>query len=116
MANKGFFHLFFSALTVALLSFFILYFFAPSISTKFLGVSFDTRKGSANALMMTSVENAVGDAVEHMKNSPEFTKESLDKLQDLLNSAEVQAKLKAAAKKGEDVLKDAVKTVTDKVK
>lgn len=116
MANKGFFHLFFSALTVALLSFFILYFFAPSISTKFLGVSFDTRKGSANALMMTSVENAVGDAVEHMKNSPEFTKESLDKLQDLLNSAEEHAKLMAAAKKGEDFLKAAVKTVMDKVK
>ncbi len=112
MAKKGFLHLFFSALLVALISFFLLYFFAPSMSTRFLGVSFATRKGSDNAMVIGAVENAV----EHVKNSPEFTKESLDKLQDLLRSAEVQAKLKAAAKQGEAVLKDAVQTVTDKVK
>lgn len=112
MASKGPFHLFFSALSVALLSFFLLYFFAPNMSTRFLGVSFATRKGSANALVITAVE----DAVDHVKNSPEFTRESLAKLQELLKSAEVQARLKAAAKQGEDVLKDAVKTVTDKVK
>ena len=112
MAKKGFIHLFLSAFSAALLSFFLLYFFAPSMSTQFLGVSFATRKGSSNALMMTAVE----DAVEHVKNSPEFTKESLDKLQELLKSADVQAKLKAAAKQGEGMLKDAVQAVTDKVK
>ncbi|NBK23705.1 MAG: hypothetical protein EOM68_16950 [Spirochaetia bacterium] len=112
MAKKGFFHVFFSALLAALLSFFLLYFFAPSISTSFLGVSFATRKGTDNAMVITAVE----DAVDHVKNSPEFTKESLDKLQELLRSADVQAKLKAAAKQGEDMLKDAVQTVTDKVK
>ncbi|MBI9094557.1 MAG: hypothetical protein JEY71_06725 [Sphaerochaeta sp.] len=112
MANKGSFHLFLSALLVALLSFFLLYFFAPSMSTRFLGVSFATRKGSSNAMVITAVE----DAVDDVKNSPEFTKESLDKLQDLLRSADVQAKLKAAAKQGEDILKDAVQTVTDMVK
>ena len=112
MAKKGPLHLFFSALSAALLSFFLLYFFAPSISTQFLGVSFSTRKGTDNALVITAVENAV----EHVKNSPEFTKESLEKLQELLRSAEVQAKLKAAAKQGEGMLKDAVQAVTDKVK
>ncbi len=112
MAKKGFFHLFLSALLVALFSFFLLYFFAPSMSTRFLGVSFATRKGTDNALVITAVE----DAVENVKNSPEFTKESLAKLQELLRSAEVQAKLKAAAKQGEGMLKDALQTVTDKVK
>ena len=111
MAKKGFLHLFLSALSAALLSFFLLYFFAPSMSTSFLGVSFATRKGSDNAMVITAVE----DAVENVKNSPEFTKESLDKLQALLMDADVQAKLKAAAKQGEAILKDAVKTVTDKV-
>ena len=112
MAKKGPLHLFFSALIVALLSFFLLYFFAPSMSTQFLGVSFATRKGTDNALVITAVE----DAVDTVKNSPEFTKESLAKLEELLRSAEVQAKLKAAAKQGEDMLKDAVQAVTDKVK
>lgn len=112
MANKGFIHLFLSALIAALISFFLLYFFAPSMSTRFLGVSFATREGSDNALVITAVETAI----DQVKNSPEFTQESLDKLQDLLQSAEVQAKLKAAAKQGEDILKDAVQSVTDKVK
>jgi len=112
MAKKGFLHLFFSALLAALLSFFLLYFFAPNMSTSFLGVSFATRKGTDNALVITAVE----DAVANVKNSPEFTKESLDKLKALLSDADVQAKLKAAAKQGEEFLKDAVQTVTDKVK
>ncbi len=112
MAKKGFIHLFLSALIVALLSFFLLYFFSPSMSTRFLGVSFATRKGSANALVITAVE----DAVAHVKNSPEFTKESLAKLEDLLRSAEVQAKLKAAAKQGEDMLDLAIQAVTDRVR
>ena len=112
MAKKGPLHLFLSALSAALLSFFLLYFFAPSMSTQFLGVSFATRKGTDNALVITAVE----DAVDTVKNSPEFTKESLAKLEELLRSAEVQAKLKAAAKQGEDMLKDAVQAVTDKVK
>ncbi len=112
MAKKDFIHLFLSALLVALLSFFLLYFFAPSMSTRFLGVSFATREGSDNALVITAVEAAV----DHVKNSPEFTQESLDKLQDLLRSADVQAKLKAAATQGEDILKDAIQAVTDKVK
>ena len=112
MAKKGFLHLFLTALLVALLSFFLLYFFSPSMSTQFLGVSFATRKGSDNALVITAVE----DALEHVKNSPEFTKEFLAKLEELFRSAEVQAELKAAAKQGEDVLKDAVQAVKDRVK
>ena len=112
MVKKGFVHSFFSALSVAVLSFFLLYFFAPSMSTSFLGVSFATRKGSDNAMVIMAVE----DAVDHVKNSPEFTKESFDKLQELLKSADVQAKLKAAAKQGEGMLQDAVQAVTDKVK
>lgn len=112
MAKKGFFHLFFSALGAALLCFTLLYFFAPNMSMQFLGVSFATRKGSANAQMITAVETAV----EGVKNSPEFTKESLDKLQDLLRSKEMQDKLKAAAKQGEDVLKKTIDSVTDAVK
>ncbi len=111
MANKGFFHLFLSALFVALLSFFLLYFFAPSMSTQFLGVSFAARKGTDNAL----VQSAVDSAIEQVKNSPEFTKEAFEKLQDLLRSAEVQAKLKAAAKQGEGMVKDVINTVVDKV-
>jgi len=112
MAKKGFFPLFLSALVVALLAFFLLYFFAPSMSTRFLGVSFSTRKGTDNAMVITAVE----DAVDHVKNSPEFTKESLEKFQALLRDADVQAKLKAAAKQGEAILKDAIQTVTEKVK
>lgn len=112
MAKKGFLHLFFSALSAALLSFFLLYFFAPSMSTQFLGVSFATRKGSDNAMVMTAVENAV----EQVKNSPEFTQQSFEKFQELLKSAEVQAKLKAAAKQGETVVKDVIDSVKERVK
>lgn len=112
MAKKGFIHLFLSALSVALLSFFLLYFFSPSMSTQFLGVSFATRKGSDNALVQTAIDSAV----QQVKESPEFTKESFDKLQELLKSAEVQAKLKAAAKQGEGMLRDTIQSITDKVK
>ena len=35
MAKKGFFHAFLSSITVAILSFFIMYFFIPSMSMQF---------------------------------------------------------------------------------
>ena len=112
MAKKGFLRLFLSALTAALLSFFLLYFFAPSMSTQFLGVSFSTRKGSDYALVISAVDSSV----EQMKNSPEFTKESIDRFLELANSPEMKEKFKVTAKQGEDVLKDAIKTLMEKVK
>lgn len=111
MANKGIVHLFLSALSAALLSFFLLYFFSPSMSTQFLGVSFATRKGSDTALVQTAVDKAVN----QVKNSPEFTKEATEKFLALLKSAEVQDKLKDAAKQGETVVNDVIKSVVDRV-
>ena len=112
MAKKGFIHTVLFATIAALLSFFLLYFFSPSMSAQFLGVSFSTRQGSANAQVSQAVENAV----QNVTSNPEFSKESLERLQSLLQSQEVQDKLKAAAKQGEQALKDSIKTVTDAVK
>ena len=113
MANRGFTHSFLTALITALVSFFILYFFVPSVSGHFLGVSF-SEKGKQT--VSAQVDNAVQTAVDTVTSSPEFTKQSIDKLQDLLKSDEIQSKLKDAAKQGETALKDAVQTVTDSVK
>lgn len=112
MAKKGFIHLFFTALIAALLSFFLLYFFSPSMSTQFLGVSFATRKGSANALVLSAVDSTV----EHMKNSPEFTKEKIDQFVDLVNSPEMKQKAKARAKEGSDAVEEFLQTLMDRVK
>ena len=112
MAKKGFLHLFLTALLVALLSFFLLYFFSPSMSTQFLGVSFATRKGSANALVLSAVDSTV----EHMKNSPEYTKEKIDQFVDLVNSPEIKEKAKARAKEGAGALEDFLKTLMDRVR
>ncbi|MDK2860019.1 MAG: hypothetical protein PWP25_1205, partial [Sphaerochaeta sp.] len=49
MAKRGFFHSFLSAVIVAVLIFFVMYFFIPSMGMKFLGVSFALREGSLNA-------------------------------------------------------------------
>lgn len=113
MANRGFTHSLLTALITALISFFILYFFVPSLSGHFFGVSF-SEKGKQT--VSAQVDNAVQTAVETVTSSPEFTKQSIDKLQELLKSDEVQSKLKDAAKQGETALKDAVQTVTDSVK
>ncbi|MGE4584214.1 MAG: hypothetical protein AB7C91_06160 [Sphaerochaeta sp.] len=112
MAKKGFFHAFLSSITVAVLSFFIMYFFIPSMSMQFLGVSFAYRAGTVNALVL----DAVNGAVDQVRNNPEFTKESFARLQSLLSSKEVQQKLTDAAKQGEQVLQDALKQVTDMAK
>lgn len=109
MAKKGFFRSFLSALSVATLCFFIMYFFIPSMSMQFLGVSFALRKGSVNAQVM----DAVGLAVDQVKGSPEFTQESFERLQSLLSSDEVQQRLKDAAKQGQQVLESTVQQVTD---
>jgi len=108
MAKKGFFHAFLSSITVAILSFFIMYFFIPSMSMQFLGVSFALRKGSVNAQVLT--------ALESVKVNPEFTQEAFDRLQTLLSSPEVQQRLKDAAKQGQQSLEDAVKNVADMAK
>ncbi len=108
MAKKGFFHAFLSSITVAILSFFIMYFFIPSMSMQFLGVSFALRKGSVNAQVMT--------ALEAVKVNPEFSQESFNRLQSLLSSPEVQQRLKDAAKQGQQALEDAVKNVSEMAK
>lgn len=82
------------------------------MSNQFLGVSFSTRQGSTNAQVLQAVESAV----QNVATSPDFSKESLDRLQSLLQSQDVQDKLKDAAKQGEQALKDSIKTVTDAVK
>jgi hypothetical protein len=113
MANRGFTHSFLAALITALLSFFILYFFVPSLSDHFLGVSFsDKDKQSIN----TQVDKVVQSTIDTVAASPEFTQQSIDKLQDLLKSADIQDKLKEAAKQGGTALKDAVDSVADSVK
>ena len=109
MAKRGFFGSLLSAFIFAVVAFFILYFFIPSMSMQFLGVSFALRKGSVNAQVM----DAVGLAVNQVKGSPEFTQESFERLQSLLSSDEVQQKLKDAAKQGQQVLENSVKHVTD---
>ncbi len=108
MAKKGFFHAFLSSITVAVLSFFLMYFFVPSMSMQFLGVSFALRKGSVNSQVL--------DALETLKTNPEFSQQSFDRLQTLLASPEIQQRLKEAAKQGQQALEDAVKNVSDMVK
>ena len=108
MAKKGFFHEFLSSITVAILSFFIMYFFIPSMSMQFLGGSFALRKGSVNAKVLT--------ALEAVKVNPEFSQEAFDRLQSLLSSPEVQQRLKDAAKQGQQALEDAVKNVSEMAK
>ncbi|MCK9600039.1 MAG: hypothetical protein M0R06_13425 [Sphaerochaeta sp.] len=108
MAKKGFFHAFLSSIIVAILSFFIMYFFIPSMSMQFLGVSFALREGSVNAQVQT--------ALEALRVNPEFSQESFEHLQTLLSSPEVQQKLKDAAKQGQQALEDAVKNLSDMAK
>lgn len=108
MAKKGFFHAFLSSIIVAILSFFIMYFFIPSMSMQFLGVSFALREGSVNSQVQT--------ALEALRANPEFSQESFERLQTLLSSPEVQQKLKDAAKQGQQALEDAVKNLSDMAK
>lgn len=108
MAKKGFFHAFLSSFVVAVLSFFIVYLFIPSMSMQFLGVSFALRKGSVNAQVLS--------ALEAVKGNPEFSAESFSKFQELVSSPLVQQQLKDAAKQGQQALEDAVKNVAEMAK
>lgn len=101
MAKKGILHLFLVAFLVALLSFFILYFFAPNMSSRFLGVSFSSRKG------VSTVET---------RAVPSFAQDSLDALEQLQKSPLVQEKIVDAVKQGGDLIKDAGKALTDSVR
>ncbi|WP_320128120.1 hypothetical protein [uncultured Sphaerochaeta sp.] len=82
------------------------------MSEQFFGISFSSRGVNGT----TQVDKMVDGAVATVTSSPEFTQQSIDKLQELLKSDEVQAKLKTAALQGEQALKDAVKSVSDAVK
>ncbi len=109
MARRGFFHAFLSAVIAAVLSFFLIYFFIPSMGMQFLGVSFALREGSVNSQVLDVIS-------EQAQGSPEFSKESFARLQELLSSPEVQQRLKDAAKEGRQALESAVQQVTDQVK
>ncbi|MGE4454163.1 MAG: hypothetical protein AB7D92_06470 [Sphaerochaeta sp.] len=108
MARRGFFHAFLSAVIAAVLSFFLIYFFIPSMGMQFLGVSFALREGSLNSQVLDVIS-------EQAQGSPEFSKESFARLQELLSSPEVQQRLKDAAKEGRQALESAVQQVTDQV-
>ena len=108
MAKRGFFGSLLSATIVAVLAFFILYFFIPSMSMQFLGVSFSFRQGSVNARVMEAVSEIQGD--------PDFSAEALQQLRVLLNRAEVQQQLREAAKQGQQVLTTTVKQLMDTVR
>ena len=108
MAKRGFFGSLLSAFIFAVVAFFILYFFIPSMSMQFLGVSFALREGSVNARVM--------DAVSEIQGDPDFSAESLQRLRILLNSVEVQQQLRDAARQGQQVLNTTVKQLTEAVR
>lgn len=112
MAKKGFFRSFLSSLSAAVVLFFLIYFFIPSMGMQYLGVSFAMRSGSADS----QVQQALDDVVAKMSQNPDFSKEAFAKLETLLQSPTVQQSLKDAAKQGEQVLQNAVQTVTESVK
>jgi hypothetical protein len=108
MAKRGFFGSLLSATIVAVVGFFILYFFIPSMSMQFLGISFAYRQGSINAQVM--------DAVSELQGNPDFSGEAVQQFRNLLNSAEVQQQLRDAAKQGQQVLTTTVKQLMDTVR
>ncbi len=112
MAKKGFIRSFLSSFSAAVVLFFVIYFFIPSMGMQYLGVSFASRAGSAESQVQQALNNVVG----QMSLNPEFTKESFAKLEELLKSPTIQQQLKDAAKQGEQVLQNAVQTVTESVK
>nr|WP_319775838.1 hypothetical protein [uncultured Sphaerochaeta sp.] len=107
MARRGFFHAFLSAVIAAVLSFFVMYFFIPSMGMQFLGVSFALREGSLNARVLDVIS-------EQAQGNPDFSRESFARLQELLSSPEVREQLKDAAKDGQQALESAVKQVTER--
>ncbi len=106
MAKRGFFHSFLSAVITAVLSFFVMYFFIPSMGMQFLGVSFALREGSINAQVLDVIS-------EQAQGNPDFSRESFARLQQLLASPEVRDRLKDAAKDGRQALESAVLQVTE---
>ncbi len=106
MAKKGFFRSSISAISAAILCFFIIYFFIPNMGMQFLGTSFAYREGTVNAQVL----DALGQV------NPQFTKESFAQFQSLITSPAVQDKLKEAAKEGQQALQSVVQQITDQVK
>ncbi|MGH0052077.1 MAG: hypothetical protein ACQ5SW_01635 [Sphaerochaetaceae bacterium] len=112
MARRGFFHMFLSAVIAAVLSFFVIYFFIPSMGMQFLGVSFAFREGSVNSQVL----DVVSGALEQARENPDFSSESFARLQELFSSSEVQQRLMDAARGGQQMLESAVQQVTERAK
>lgn len=108
MAKKGFFPSLLSSIIAAVLAFFIMYFFIPSVSMNFLGVSFSSRKGSRDALIAEAIQSYVQDSG--------LSSKELEQYQDLISSPEVLKLLRDAKKQGDEVLKATLKNLADRVK
>ena len=108
MGQRGFFRSALSALLVAVLSFFIIYFFIPSMGMQYLGLSFSLREGSVNAQVMQ--------AMGEMEGGVELSKEAGDRFWKALNSREFRLQFKAATEQGEQAVKSAVQGLVDRVK
>ncbi|MCH3916977.1 MAG: hypothetical protein LKE40_05870 [Spirochaetia bacterium] len=74
---------FFAPLLVAVISFFTLYFFFPSLATKYLGFAYDkkTERSADTEQMKQKVEEATGASLDKLKD-----KLNLDSVQDLLGN------------------------------
>jgi hypothetical protein len=98
MAKRGFFKTLLVSSVVAVVSYFVIYFFIPSMGVQYLGTTFTLREGSPNALMLDTITQE-GLAVD-------LSMDAGRRFMQLLNTRESQKQIKSAMAGGAQALSD----------
>lgn len=108
MGQRGILRTFLTSVLVASVVFFVIYFFIPSMSMQYLGISYSLRDGSVNSLTLSTIRQEFGEI--------QFSKESGEQLWKEMNSREFRQRFKLAGEQGEQAIKALVNDLVERVR
>lgn len=103
MRKFSFIGSFFTAVLIAVIAFFILYFFVPSVSEEFLGFSYQSSRDAKELKL----------AVTEILEDARVPKVAIDEYMARLDAPDFQRKLSEAAKNGKDAVVDFLASAGD---
>lgn len=109
MARRGFFGSLFTATGIAVVLFLVLYFFVPSFSEKYFGISWSMKRTGLSLVENSQVKELSSNLISWMEDAGLSQKEIQNmqkKLQDKWKSAEFRKQVSQAVSAGKDAVTD----------
>lgn len=106
MARRGFFGSLFTALIIAVVVFLCLYFFVPSFSEQFFGISWSMHRSGLTIGQNAEIKEMTAQVESLLAETGSLTKRELKELQDKLKSAAFRDQVSKALSAGKDAVSD----------